>query len=116
MIDLELDPTYKEPDERERMRLKRMPYAEFLKTPFWHRIKQRVWRREQGICGMCGDKRQKKLEVHHRTYDNHGREDLYLGDLILLCDECHDDVTRKPHIQAWPYRDMGDGYDRGEEA
>ena len=29
------------------------------------------------------------LEVHHNTYENHGREHLHLEDLTVLCNRCH---------------------------
>jgi 5-methylcytosine-specific restriction endonuclease McrA len=100
---------------QDRLNLKKMPYAEFLKTSFWYVVRERVRQRDGNLCQMCGDERQNILEVHHRTYEHHGREDEYIGDLILLCDECHYDVTRKPHLQAWPYRDMGDEFSLPEE-
>ncbi|WP_416212660.1 HNH endonuclease [Nostoc sp. DedQUE04] len=29
------------------------------------------------------------LQVHHLTYENHGKEHEHLEDLITLCDDCH---------------------------
>ena len=92
--------------EAQRIELKRMPYSQFLKTAFWAAVKQRIHERDQKMCQMCGDERRTRLEVHHRRYEHHGHEDLHLEDLILLCDECHEDVTRKPGLRAWPFRDI----------
>lgn len=37
-------------------------------------------------CAIC--KEDKKLEIHHKTYDNYGNEKF--EDLIPLCQHCHD--------------------------
>ena len=29
------------------------------------------------------------VDVHHKTYEHHGQEHRYLGDLVLLCRNCH---------------------------
>lgn len=88
--------------DEERRQLRKMPYPEFLKSEFWREIKVAVRERADDICEMCGDSRQTVLEVHHRTYEHRGWEDLYLTDLLLLCDDCHEDVHRKG-LMAWPY-------------
>lgn len=38
-------------------------------------------------CQMCNGS--ESLQAHHRSYENHGREHLHLGDLICLCGKCH---------------------------
>lgn len=67
--------------------LKTLAYGDFLKTPYWKAIAQKVRQRANWRCQMCNTKR--ALEVHHRSYDCHGREHDNLGDLIAICRECH---------------------------
>lgn len=40
-------------------------------------------------CRTCTSK--SDLEVHHRTYERFGNEEL--GDLVTLCHECHEAIT-----------------------
>ncbi len=99
--------------EQERLALKAMPYQKFLKTPFWCSVRAFIIKRAQYMCEMCAlsyhgrqqDPEHCPLQVHHRTYEHHGWEDEYPGDLIALCPECHERVTKKPHLQNWPYRE-----------
>lgn len=65
--------------------LKGMPYKDYLKTDAWAYTRKRAIARAQGRCQVCnGDSR---LNVHHRTYKNLGRERR--ADVIVLCRECH---------------------------
>ena len=73
-------------DER-RNPLQFMPYAEYLQTDHWKRVRQMKLNRSDGRCEKCPAR--KNLQVHHKTYEHRGLEDYYLDDLILLCDICH---------------------------
>lgn len=84
-----------------RQTLKKMPYQQFLETGYWIYIRGLIRDLAGDCCEMCGDSRQVKLHVHHRTYANRGWEDQNLGDLILLCEDCHEDVHRKG-LEGWP--------------
>lgn len=64
-----------------------MPYNDFLKTPYWKSISQFVKNRDFCRCVKCGN--QKRLHVHHKTYEHHGDELHHLDDLITLCNKCH---------------------------
>lgn len=64
-----------------------MPYSDFLRSAYWfgisHTLKARVGMR----CQVCNSAR--SISVHHRTYDTHGKEHLYMMDLVVLCKLCH---------------------------
>lgn len=63
----------------------RMPYADYLRTAHWQQTRGSALRRSDYHCQLC--RSQERLEVHHNTYDNLGRE--YPEDLIVLCHDCH---------------------------
>ena len=68
-----------------------MDYHDFLKTPCWHGVRSYKLRNAKYCCELCGKKG--VLNVHHKTYENHGREfdrDIADSDLIVLCRECHE--------------------------
>lgn len=65
--------------------LKRMPYAEFLKTPEWAEARSAALELAGHRCQVCSSK--DDLQVHHRNYSNLPLESL--ADLTVLCDECH---------------------------
>ena len=73
----------------ERIReLKAMDYkSEYLKTPEWEEKGEIMRRRFGNRCQTCNSN-EKKLEVHHRTYERVGEE--LPADPTLLCEECHD--------------------------
>lgn len=70
-------------------RTRRFPdWAEFLeyqRSEHWRNIRQIVRERFDGRCAACNSS--DGLEVHHRTYERVGMEEI--GDLTLLCTECH---------------------------
>lgn len=65
--------------------LRRMPYAEYLKTPEWQSTRRDALKRAGFKCQMCSNGG--KLHVHHRTYFRRGAERN--SDLIVLCADCH---------------------------
>jgi len=62
-------------------------YRSFLKSDYWKKVRQIVISRDKRCCIKCG--RSDNLHVHHKTYEHHLIEHLYLGDLITLCKGCH---------------------------
>lgn len=58
----------------------------YLRTPQWKALRQKVIDRERGLCQGCRDR--SGTQVHHTSYQRHGRE--LLIDLVLLCDQCHE--------------------------
>lgn len=75
-------------DQVARQQLREMPYQDFLKTEFWDEVRKRKLKQSHYACQLCNT-RQSRLNVHHRTYEHHGEEDMYLNDLIVLCEVCH---------------------------
>jgi hypothetical protein len=63
-----------------------MPYAEYLQTEEWAIKREQALVRDGYRCRLCNSK--ENLQVHHRTYERRGCEDL--NDLTTLCDECHE--------------------------
>lgn len=63
-----------------------MPYTEYLESPEWQ-ARRKVMLRQAGYrCQVCN--RDRRLHVHHRTYERRGME--LPPDLVVLCDECHE--------------------------
>jgi len=67
--------------------LRKMPYQKFLQTWYWHAVCAKVRLDGGYTCCHCGTPT--FLQVHHKTYEHHGEEHKYLGDLMLLCKNCH---------------------------
>jgi hypothetical protein len=84
--------------------IKRLPYAEFLRTPYWKMVAAAVRKRANEACEMCASR--KALQVHHKTYVNHGYEHSHLDDLICLCASCHATFHDKMAAPADPLRNI----------
>lgn len=67
-------------------RLRSMAYLDYLNTPHWHRKREEAMRYHGAKCNRCG--RQEALQVHHKSYQNLGREKM--ADLEVLCRGCHE--------------------------
>ena len=63
----------------------RATYAEYRGSNAWHTKQKQVLERDEHKCVMCSA--DSALDVHHRTYDNIGKEPL--SDLVSLCRRCH---------------------------
>ena len=68
----------------------RIPYSKYTKSPLW-RDQSTVFKMVAGYeCGCCGQKfNPAHLVVHHITYEHLGSEFNHLGDLSVLCTDCH---------------------------
>ena len=66
---------------------------EYLDSPAWQMKRNAVMKRDGYQC-VCGAK---ATEVHHKTYDNIGKEPL--SDLVFLCKVCHE----KAHQSRVPF-------------
>lgn len=73
-------------DNQRIIRLRTMPYEEYLKTPEWAKKREQALERDGYRCRNCNSS--EHLHVHHRTYARRGHEDL--NDLTTLCRECHE--------------------------
>lgn len=66
--------------------LKKLSYIEYLQSNYWKVKRRLALGRSKFRCQLCNS--DKKLNVHHRSYDDLGEEDI--RDLITLCKECHE--------------------------
>lgn len=64
-----------------------MSYKMYLSTPYWQLVSLLAKRKANYKCQLCGGSN--NLNTHHRTYENKGMEINNMGDLIVLCQECH---------------------------
>jgi len=64
-----------------------LPYKEYLHTHYWYLV-SKVKKSLEPVCQICRE--EKRLNVHHKTYENKGNELLHLNDLIVLCKKCHE--------------------------
>lgn len=65
-----------------------MDYYDFLKTPYWKAIAEKVRYKADYKCQICNSS--EGLNVHHRSYENHGDELHHMEDLICICKDCHE--------------------------
>lgn len=63
-----------------------LKYSDYLKTKWWQGRRMMKLKRAGFGCEECG-KKNVRLDVHHKTYRNKGREQPQ--DLIVLCELCH---------------------------
>ena len=62
-----------------------LPYSEYLKTEWWQQRRVKALARAEHRCQVCNS--DKRLEIHHRTYERLGHERD--ADLVVLCRTCH---------------------------
>lgn len=77
-------------NEKIQSAVRSLTYSDFLKTPYWDGVRNYKLRRSGYRCELCASK--ESLNVHHKTYKNHGLEHLRNisgKDLIVLCKNCH---------------------------
>ena len=74
-------------------------YAMHLASSAWRIFRQLVLARDKDRCVLCNS--DECLEVHHRTYERLGKEDV--ADCYALCHLCHAMVTdaqrRKRYVE-----------------
>lgn len=63
-------------------------YDAYIRSPEWSRLRRQALEKHGSVCRGCGST--EALEVHHRTYERLGREEL--SDLVIFCDTCHEGV------------------------
>ena len=64
---------------------KKINYKNYLRSKKWKMKRISVLKRAKYRCQLCNNKN--RLQVHHRTYKNIGKE--LLTDLTVLCFGCH---------------------------
>lgn len=72
-------------------RFQTMDYKEYLNTIHWKTFKNAALLHFNKKC-TCGNT--SNLQVHHKTYDNLGKETF--SDVIVLCDTCHKKIHNLP--------------------
>lgn len=70
---------------RDQIETDRRLYDIYLSSDKWRKIRGKAIISSNNECVNCGSK--VNLQVHHKTYDSLGNEDL--GDLAVLCKSCH---------------------------
>jgi hypothetical protein len=65
--------------------LRGLPYADYLRSDYWKRVRWVIIRDSELRCRICNAGG--NLRVHHRDYSSIGREKI--SDLICVCDACH---------------------------
>lgn len=78
--------------------LKGMKYEEFLQTDYWKLVSEQARINAHYKCQLCGCK-DKKLNVHHNTYEHRGEEFKHMEDLICLCEDCHNFYHNKTYLE-----------------
>lgn len=79
-----------EADKKIQDAVRSLSYSDFLQTPYWDGVRNYKLRKSGYKCELCG--KSGILNVHHKTYENHGLEHLRSianKDLIVLCKDCH---------------------------
>lgn len=66
--------------------LKSMPYDKYLETEHWKHFRNEALKWAGHKCQLC-NKEDTTLVIHHKTYENRGRETF--NDVIVLCENCH---------------------------
>lgn len=60
-------------------------YRQYLHSPTWAELRNRVLERDKHLCQGC--LRNRATQVHHRTYQNLFQE--FAFELEAVCDDCH---------------------------
>lgn len=75
---------------------KEFDYQEYLKSEKWQEIRAVKLKEAKNRCQVCN--RAYRLQVHHRTYERIGSEDL--SDLTVLCATCHSIFHKNGRLNA----------------
>ena len=80
--------------EVKRQKLDYQEYVNFLNSTDWNKIKGDVMNEIGNECEHCGREfPRRNLRLHHTNYDEEfGFEDSNSGDLMLICEECHNEM------------------------
>jgi 5-methylcytosine-specific restriction endonuclease McrA len=76
-------------------------YLVYLKSLYWQYQRSRALCRAGLKCEKCGGvPASVELEVHHKTYERLGEEEL--EDLVVLCHGCHREEHGLPRSKRRP--------------
>ena len=68
-------------------------YDIYLQSPAWKGKREQAMNRDDHRCASCNNSAE---VVHHKTYDNIGKEPL--DDLTSLCDRCHEEFHESREV------------------
>lgn len=71
-------------------------YRQYLKSDTWAELRRRVLERDKHLCQGCLKNR--ATQVHHRTYQNLGRE--FAFELEAVCESCHERIHGPTELTA----------------
>lgn len=63
-------------------------YEQYLQSPEWREFRKKAFEHYGRKCSKCGT--DKRLQVHHKTYDNIFHE--LLDDVMILCRTHHEEI------------------------
>lgn len=66
--------------------------SRYYESPYWNMVRGLLMYQRGGKCEKCASP--SRLQAHHKTYDHLFSELSHMGDMMLLCKECHDGVTK----------------------
>ena len=83
-------------------------YNEYISSScVWQEKRQLRLNIDRHMCQTCHhDGSEYRLEIHHKTYERFGCEDVEL-DLITLCSECHEAITTVIRRRRYKKKDLG---------
>lgn len=85
-------------------------YNEYIAGPVWQEKRELRLNIDRRLCQTClHDGAEYRLEVHHKTYERFGAEDVE-NDLITLCSECHEAITNVIRRRRYNKKDRGCNY------
>ena len=97
-------------------------YTTYLQSPAWKGKREQAMNRDDHRCALCNNSAE---NVHHKTYDNIGKEPL--DDLTSLCKKCYKEfhkgdisplsaaITDGSRVCADPTRDIFDPSSNNDE-
>jgi hypothetical protein len=64
-------------------------YADYLESPLWDGIRQRVLERDGGLCWGC---KKPATQVHHQQYTRNNLSGANLFSMVAVCGKCHSEA------------------------
>lgn len=79
--------------------MKELTYIEKLRSPAWQKKRLETLQHKNFTCEVCGST-EKTLNVHHKEYfKDHEPWDYFVGQLSVLCEECHEEMHHFDHVK-----------------
>lgn len=78
-------------DEDEVKWLMHCDYERFLESWYWYIVRAYVVNKAKYRCSIC-ERSGRQYHVHHLNYEHRGFELYHLEDLMVLCEDCHEQI------------------------